>query len=547
MTGEQRGRVLVGAVCAWLALLWASQYHPFVFPNADYHSFERIATSFAAGEWPSQLKRGPILPALMALFAPLLPGRHAALHAALLLNLGFSLGCVVLLYRLARRAAGPVAGALAAILLATSSVHNVMALQPLVEPSLGFFALLAFVLLQAGSRWQYAAAAAAAASRPEALGLVGILALVNAVAEPARRWVHLGLGLTAALPALAWNALGTAGGSGAGAYVGIAGAAGRLAPHFLLYYWSELFAGFARHRLLDLVAVLALVGAPVFHGVRLGLAGFRREAIAALAWLVMGAMAVVVLGIEKPRYLHPTQWVVVLFFAVGLVDGLSAVARRPFVARHARALGAVALAALAITLVARVAAADGIAERTSLLVAVGLVAATLAPGRAAGPAALALWLAALCVLTPVLGGASQRTREQLAHVRTHRLAAAPAAAWLDANLGPGEVVATLHVSQVLWASDLASEQVVGFGSFEADDLAGLRAEMRRRGVSHAVYTWRSPPRTASQRDYDRRKKVSLAALFRDGGSVEGFDHVATLAPPGLLPDQPPAQVYRLAD
>ena len=142
---------LLAAICALLSLLWAAQYHPFVFPNADYHSFERIASSFAAGEWPNQWKRGPILPGMMTLLAPLMPGRHPALHAALLLNLAFSLGSVALLFRLGARTAGPAAGALAALLLGTSSVHQVMALQPLVEPSLGLWVLLAFVLLQARS------------------------------------------------------------------------------------------------------------------------------------------------------------------------------------------------------------------------------------------------------------------------------------------------------------------------------------------------------------------------------------------------------------
>ena len=123
-------------------------------------------------------------------------------------------------------------------------------------------------------------------------------------------------------------------------------------------------------------------------------------------------------------------------------------------------------------------------------------------------------------------------------------AAQPAAQWLGANLGPGERVALLHRSQVIFATGLPRERVLSFSSFDAEDLPALRAEMRRRGVSHAVYTWRREARTDAERFYDRRRKVALAALFASGGPLEGFKHVATLPAPARL-GQPPAQVYRL--
>ncbi|HEX2483853.1 MAG TPA: hypothetical protein VHQ66_01045, partial [Myxococcota bacterium] len=97
----------------------------------------------------------------------------------------------------------------------------------------------------------------------------------------------------------------------------------------------------------------------------------------------------------------------------------------------------------------------------------------------------------------------------------------------------------------VFATGLPRERVLSFSSFDAADLAALREEMRRRGVTHAVYTWRREARTEAERFYDRRRRVDLAAAFGSGGPVEGFAHVATLpAAPRL--GQPPAQVYRLA-
>jgi hypothetical protein len=109
----------------------------------------------------------------------------------------------------------------------------------------------------------------------------------------------------------------------------------------------------------------------------------------------------------------------------------------------------------------------------------------------------------------------------------------------------GERVVLLHRAQAIWATGLPGDRVLSFSAFEASDLASLRDEMRRRGVTHAVYTWRRPATTDAERFYDRRRKVDLAALFASGGPVEGFEHVATLPAPARL-GQPPAQVYRLA-
>jgi hypothetical protein len=113
-----------------------------------------------------------------------MPEPHPVLHAALVLNMAFSIGVLVLLFRLASPLLG--AGALLVpLLFATTEQFHAMGLQPLVEPSLGFFCVLTLVLFQARSPWQYAAAAAAALSRTASL--IGILFLLNRSTAPEAR------------------------------------------------------------------------------------------------------------------------------------------------------------------------------------------------------------------------------------------------------------------------------------------------------------------------------------------------------------------------
>ena len=218
----RRGWWLLGILCLGTVAYWSVQYHPFVLPNNDYHSFERAAQSLASGELPAKFKRGPIFPSLMAVLAPVMPGPHPhpdpkpepdpephphpELHAALVLNMAFSIGVLILLFRLASPLLG--AGALLVpALFATSEQFHAMALQPLVEPSLGFFCVLSLVLFQARSPWQYAAAAAAALSRSEAATLIPVLFLLN-WAHDRRFWKHAALAALASIPFLAWVARG---------------------------------------------------------------------------------------------------------------------------------------------------------------------------------------------------------------------------------------------------------------------------------------------------------------------------------------------------
>ena len=73
---------LVVGLCLW----WMALPQPFHLPNNDYYSFERTARSLADLSLPASFKRMPIFPGLMALVAPLMPGKQPYLDAARLLG-----------------------------------------------------------------------------------------------------------------------------------------------------------------------------------------------------------------------------------------------------------------------------------------------------------------------------------------------------------------------------------------------------------------------------------------------------------------------------
>jgi hypothetical protein len=549
-----RGRALPLVLGLALAALWSAQYRPFVFPNNDFYSFRRAAWSFEAGELPRSLKRGPILPGVMAGLAPLIPGTKRELHAALLANLVFSLVFFAALWRFAART-WPGAAPGFAVLLATTPVLHAMALQPLVEPSLGCFVALAFLGLRARSPWQYAAAGAAALSRPEAAALLAVLAVANALAEG--RWLrHLALAALAGLPFLAWNALGALGGSGPATYLALREGFGASAPLYLAMLPKELFFGWWGSAPLSLVVFAALVLGPCAFGAWHALRTAPREAGAMLAWLALSCGVVVLYGVGKARYLHPVAWVPLLCFALGLAELVPRAARALAERASSSAQRAVCAFAGALALgvclwrAALLARSEpALALAPDLLFAVLAVVclagacAALAAGRGAAGAAASLL--AFAVAAPIALGGVQRKGELLAAVHDFDYPAWPAAEWLRDHLAPGERAAVLYYSQVKFAADLPAERVFSFRHFEAESLAELRAEMERRGVTHAVYSWRRPPESDAERFYARRRKEHLAAHFASGAPLPGFVHVATLPAPARL-GYPPTQIYRLA-
>jgi hypothetical protein len=547
---------------AALAALWIAQFRPFVFPNNDFYSFRRAAWSFSRGELPPSTKRGPILPAAIAMLAPAMPGEQPELAAALAINLACSLVLFVALVAFAAKTfpaaalpaprALPDAAALFAILLATTPVLHAAALQPLLEPTLGLFVALAFLGLRARSAWQYAAAACAALSRPDAITLVAILAAANALAD--RRFVrHAALAAAAAVPCLAWYSLGRRGGGAT--YLALREAYGGGAPLYLVILPKELFAGWWRADPLSIAGLVATVGIAA-RGAWRAWRTAPREAGAMLAWFAVSCAVVVLYGVGKTRYVHPIAWVPLLCFAIGVVDlaprvaaRLDGVSRRTHLAVRLAALLAFAVATL-LAFAALATVESGAPTAPDVLFAALIpVAWALAietpPSLRRGTAATAAFVA-LALAMPLAIGGLARKRELVAAIHDFDRAAVAAAEWVRTRLPAGDRIAALHYSQIKFAAKPAADRVVPFRRFDGATTDELRAALAGEGVRYVAYTWRRPPETRSERFYAERRKEALAAAFASGGPVPGFEHVATLpAEPRLR--QPPAQIYRIAE
>jgi hypothetical protein len=548
-------RWLFAGLCAALVAYWALQYHPFVLPNNDYPTFERTAESLAALELPKDFQRMPVFPALMGVLAPLVPARHPYLHAALALNLAFAFATLVLLFRLAARTYGRGA-ILTPLLFASATQLHSMALQPLVEPSLGFFVVLAFVLLQARSPWQYAAAAAAALSRYEAAMLIPVLFACNAVAER-RLWRHALLAALASAGVLTWTALGALHGSGGTSYFDLMqGMAFRPATDFFERSFKEPFRGWYRESPGGLALFAAVIGVPVAAGLRAGAREFPREAAALAGFFAVCVATIVVFGINKARYVYPTEWIPLFFFAAGLVRLCEAGARRLAAAPWALAAGA-ALAAfaawlflgrrwalhLATTRGAQPAALD-LAFAAFLVACAALWLAHAGLARRPRLPWAACALAALVVLTPELAGGIHAKRKEMWKVYYWNWPSYVAGRWLEEHLAPEERATAVSPTHVRHATGLATEQVVGFAALRAETPDDLAAELRTRGIRYVVYTWRKTNETPSDVYYDKKLKAYLGEPFRAGGPVPGFAHVATVPLPPQL-ERDPVQVYRV--
>jgi hypothetical protein len=542
-------------LCLGVLAYWLFQYQPFVVPTNDYPSFERTARSLAALELPANFQRMPVYPALMGAVAPLVQASHPYLHAALGWNLAFALGTLVLIFLLGSRAFGR--GALLAPLLVagTTQLHG-MALQPLVEPSLGFFVALAFVLFQARSPWQYAAAWAAALSRYEAALLIPVLLVAN-VAGEGRVFRHLVLAALASTGFVGWAALGWLHGSGGATYLDLMQGMGfRPAPEFLERSFKEPFRGWYREPGDGLWVFLLGIAVPLGAGVNAGLREFRRLTLPLLAFFVLCVALIVIFGINKARYVYPTAWIPIFFFCLGglrLLDaGARALARAPAAAALAAALLAGGLGLFwarrfAIRIAALPAAQPpwlDVAFAAFLLALVAGLLAALAPRRGK-PAFAACALALLGLLVPQIGGGIHAKRKEFFKIHYNNWGSWVAGQWLETHLRPGEQAVAVSSNHVLHGTSLSEDRVISYSGLRAHTVEELAREMRDRRIRYALYTWRKTPETPSDEYYDEKMKAHLGAAFRSGGPVPGFEHVATLELPEEL-QRDPVQVYRLA-
>jgi hypothetical protein len=553
-TASRLDWLLFGILCLATIACWSAQYHPFVVPNNDYYSFERSAQALGSGTLPASFKRAPVFPLLFGLLARALPlpESHPELHAALVLNMAFSIGALALLFLLAARSLG--SGALLVpILYATTEQFHDMALQPLAEPSVGFFCLLTLVLFQARSPWQYAAAAAAALARYEAATLIPVLFLLNWWRD-GRLLAHAARSALASLPLLAWIGLGAMRGSGGSSYLRLMEGMGwTLAPSFLWRTVREPFAGWFVVNGAFEALFLALAAFPTVAGVVVGWREFRREAVAMLAFLGLSVTTVVLFGIDKPRYVYATEWIVFFFFSAGALRLIEAGHRR--LAPRLEASPALrpllvavplALVALGVWILGKVSIPEARAPVVDLaFLALALALALVHLWRARQQR---FWLAACCllvaVITPVAAGGIAAKQRGLFRIYYASYSSHLLATWLEENLQPADRVVLLQPTHIRFLTGLDSGRFEKFSKMRAESAAELAAEMKAKGLTHVAYTYRHAPRNPAAEYYYRTKKTYLAEQFRDGGEVAGFEHVATLAPPEVL-HRSPVQVYRV--
>jgi hypothetical protein len=545
----------IAALCLVTLGFWAAQWRPFLLPNNDYYSFERAAKSFASGALPRETKRMPAFPAAMAVVARAMPEPHPELHAALALNAAFALGSLLLLHRLASRTLGPRAAILPPALWAASVQFHAMGLQPLVEPSLGFFVLLAFVLYAARSPWQYAAAFAVGLGRFEAASVIPILAAANAWFDGHVRR-HVALGALAASGFVGWTLLGLAAGSGGSFYLELMEGMGfEPAPGFFLRQLQEAFAIPYASKPFVLLPALTAVGVPLGWGALCAWREQRRLAAPLLLYLCVCTSVIAVFGVNKARYVHPSVWVLVLFFSLGLVRLRERAFERLAPRVSAGAARALAAGGAALFLAATAAALLYL-RGTPGIVPIGidlafgaaclaLAALALRPGprppRALG---FALGCAVLALVATLVLVGTARRRMELRGIHDANYATVVLADWLRAHLTPDERIVVLSRSHLLHLGALEPRQVTSFEKTEASDTEELAAWMRQHGFSHVAYTYRKPVHNPAAGYYHRTLRAFVADPFRDGGEVPGFEHVATLRLPAEVQESD-VQVYRL--
>jgi len=545
---------LLLVLCAWTLACWSLEYKPFLLPNNDWYSFERSAQSLGRLEVPGEFKRMPVFPAFIALATPLMPRADPELHAALVLNIAFSLGSLALLFRLASPL-GPGA-ILAPVFFAATVQFHTMGLQPLVEPSLGFFVLLCFVLFQARSRWQYAAAFAAALGRLEAATLIPILFVLNGREEGAF-WKHLALAAAASSGVVGWTLAGALRGTGASFYLELMESMGwRPAPGFLLRVLREGFPFLDVGEPLVLLPLLAVAGVPAAIGIRVGLRGFRRETLAMLGYLAASGLVIVGFGVNKARYVYPMVWILPLFCAAGLLRlrelafGWLALRLPEGASRWVAGTGLAALCASAALGIATMGTRPELhalsLDAAFALGCVGIAALPLLRGlRPPRPLDLGLACGVLAFATGLVTAGIAGKRAELFDVHYTNYANVVLADWVEHNMGPRERAIVLGKKHLLHLTGLSKHRFLSFSKVEAQTEEELAAFMRKEGYTYVVWTHRADVHDRASAYYYETLNVELAERFRSGSPVPGFAHVATLRMPEHV-DSSDVQIYRLA-
>ena len=586
-------RALLGLLVAASGALMAAHFHPFLAPNNDYASFEHVARSFAEFELPTSFKRGPILPAVMALVSPAAGSNAPFLQAALLINAAASLINIVLVHRIARYFGGPATAGFTAILFVGSVQFFPMALQPLVEPTLGTCVLAAVLAMLQGSRWAYGLAAAAVLGRPETALLIPLITITRirpSVVETLRASESVpkasggrramqaaisgalgeaGFAVLALAPLALWMMLGSTLGTTDDTYLAmLRGMDFATAPSYFERSVREPFMGWYRSG--DVLRWL-IIGLPTGVG---AIAAIRRSGWGAgvlFGLWILSMFAIVRFGVDKARYVYPTSWIPMMAYALGLATLGSWLGDR--LRRREPWIGVV----LALALFAawsdrtwngleRVSSTQlpdisfsggfGFYAFGGLLIILTGLWSLLAPDPHRSPAVpprVVLTLMVLFFASPLLLGGIHGAQRSLTKVGYDNYGSALAADWLDENLESGERALMLIPEHAGHVAGLGSDRVSSFAELgivtrdSSEMPSAITAAMDAAGLQYAVYTWRSPISTPSSAYYFDLYRTDLSEVFQSGQDVDGFEHVTTLEyPDGVdaVSERRPVQIYR---
>jgi hypothetical protein len=540
--------LVLGFLVLVCLVYWGFHYHSFFLPPVDTPAFITTSRELWSFSLPGSFKRMPLFPLLIGLVGKCIPAEEPELEAALALNLLFSAGSIVLLYMFARNIIGWAAMVPVAFVAFSTVTHN-MAVQPLVEPIMGFSILLSLWLFQRRSRWRYLALFFAALTRYENAGLIAVIFALDWIYDR-RLWKPLLLSAAASSGFLLWMTLSVFYGksSGGNPYVAQMQNQGwAMCPEFI---WRVVEVSFCEWGALGLGLLAA-------GGIVLSWRRCRRESAALVAFSALYIIVHVLFAMNRSRYVYPIRWVLPLYLGLCLVAlielgraKLSAQWQQRLLWTLASTGALVAVASVAYTF-NKLARLDGVAHKSVYLafvtlVLVGLLVYAAVSFRASRLAAAAVAFLLVALAAPQASrGIPRHAKDSWSH-RYRRYGSFLAGRWMKEKLAAGEKALAPHAALVATCAELKSGRILPWSVLEAGTLVEARAELVSKGIAYVVYT---DVNIATRGDAKyprqaRKYRPDLLQHFERGGDVPGFEHVAALSIPRQARRRA-AQIYRI--
>ncbi len=473
--------------------LYATYFNRYTAPNSDYFAFRQLAESYQQFAPPSDYKRLPAFPVLLALGSPL--ARHAAdpfLLTGQVLNLLLSVAGLFLLYRLLARFL-PRTAILPLLLFALSSQTVWCTSQPLLEPLLLLTIVGTFALLFRGSRWAYLVAAIGSLTRYEAAVLIPIVFFVDLSRGGSIRWA-VARGAVSSLGISVWMALSISASAMVNPYVERIIARGSTGIGFLKagvgVLLDPVLSGYGGVSDLPAGGLIGLkvAGAATLAGLlavgAVSLFGERRRACTALLTF-LGAYTLihVVFPLPKPHYLYPVTWIVWLFVFRGVEAILSRWVRpaapRPLL------LGALVLLLLAGLGPGAWALAGPV--RTLLLGALCIALVLWAAGAPLRGGAFPVILVLVGVLLARGGICAAQNLMDLPWIRYNRAQDRATGEWLHHVARPGDRILSLRPSIVSYFARLPDEYFVPVRTLAEGSREDFFRQIHEREITYAVW------------------------------------------------------------